>query len=149
MDLTNEQYNKIGLLSDTVLYSEAVGFARRFVQQREHDPLPISLSNGLMNIAEAGTYSDLIRFVEHQKDRDWPPGKLNIKEFYTTLEKDLKCLKQRMKEEFHLTSSGLSKRAAEEEENKLMSLLVREFIKHLVAENDYLRCTHLSRQEKP
>jgi hypothetical protein len=149
MALTNEQHNKIGLISDTVLYSEAVGFVRRFVQQREHDPLPTSLSNGLMDIARDSTYSRLISFVEHQKDRDWPPGKLDIKEFYTTLEKDLKRLKQRMKEEFHLTSSGLSKRAAEEEENELMSLLVREFITHLAAENDLLKLTHLSRQEEP
>jgi hypothetical protein len=134
MNLSNEQHNKIRLLSDTVLYNEAVDFVRRFVQ--EHSPLPKSQSSGLLNIAQPNNYPELISFVRHQRDRDWPSGKVDIKEFYTTLDKELMRLQRRVKDEFHLTSSGLSKKLASDEENELMGLLAREFIQHLAAEND-------------
>jgi len=142
MNLSNEQYNKIRLLSDTVLYSEAVDFVRRFVQ--EHSSLPKTQSNGLLNIAQPNNYPELISFVRHQRDRDWPPGKLDIKEFYTALDKELVRLQRRVKEEFLLTSSGLSRKLASEEENELMGLLVREFIQHLAAENDLFEAKNRS-----
>lgn len=135
------QLQKIWLLSDTVLYREAGDFIRKLVQEHDCDPLPTSQINGLLSIAESASYDALYQFVVHQRDRNWPPSKRDIKTFYTELELVLSQMqRRRLKEEFHLTSAGDGKSVNEirTEEKALMALLAREFIQHLVAENGLL-----------
>ncbi len=139
--LSNAQLQKIYLLSDTVLYPEAVSFMRKLVQEQECDPLPTSQVAGLLSIAEATRYDDLHRFVLHQRDRNWPPSKRDIKTFYTALEEVLSVMqRKRLKDEFHMMPDiqGHSVIEARQELDELMARLAREFIQHLVAENGLL-----------
>jgi hypothetical protein len=134
--LSREQLQKISLLSDTVLYPEAVAFIRRLVQEEDCDPLPTSQVTGLLSIAEASKYDELYRFVVHQRERNWPPSRSDIKKFYTELEKVLSLMqRKRLKDEFRLVTDGLSAGDARQESDTLMASLARDFIQHLVAEN--------------
>ena len=134
--LSKEQLQKISLLSDTVLYPEAVAFIRRLVQEEDCNPLPTSQVTGLLSIAEASKYDELYRFVIHQRERNWPPSRSDIKKFYTELEKVLSLMqRKRLKDEFRLVTDGLSAGDARQEADMLMASLAREFIQHLVAEN--------------
>lgn len=138
---TPAQLQKIWLLSDTVLYPEAVSFMRKLVQDQECDPLPASQVAGLLNVAESSKYDELYRFVVHQRDRDWPSSKRDIKTFYTALEQVLSLMqRKRLKDEFHLLADerGRSVSDIRQEINALMALLAREFIQHLLAENGAL-----------
>jgi hypothetical protein len=138
---TLEQLQKIWLLSDSVLYAEAVSFVRKLARDQDCDPLPASQVAGLFSIAEALKYDELYRFVIHQRDRNWPPSKRDIKTFYTALEEVLSRMqKKRLKDEFHLLTdaSGQSVNAIKQESAAMMALLAREFIQHLVAENNLL-----------
>lgn len=132
------QLQKIALLSDTVLYNEAVAFIRKLVREQDCVPLPTSQVNGLFSIAESANYDELYRFVVHQRDRNWPPSKRDIKTFYTALEQELSLMyRKRLKDEFLL----LTQQSAQEirkEANDIMALLAREYIQHLVAENGVL-----------
>jgi hypothetical protein len=135
------QLEKIWLLSDTILYPEAVSFIRKLVQDQQCDPLPASQVAGLLSIAESTRYDDLHRFILHQRDRNWPPSKRDIKTFYTALEETLSLMqRKRLKEEFHLVTGeqGRSVIEARQEQDELMALLAREFIQHLTAENGLL-----------
>ncbi len=135
------QLQKIGLLSDTVLYNEAVAFMHRLVRDQRCNPLPTSQVNGLLSIAEASRYDELYRFVVHQRDRNWPPSKRDIKTFYTALEQVLSQMqRRRLREEFHLLADvdGRSISDLRHEADELLALLAREFIQHLVAENGVL-----------
>src|SRR6266566_6943689 len=139
--LSNAQLQKIYLLSDTVIYPEAVTFIRKLVQEQGCDPLPTSQVAGLLNIAEAVKYDELHRFVLHQRDRNWPPSKRDIKTFYTALEEVLSLMqRKRLKDEFHLVTdeSGRSASEIRQESDALVALLAREFIQHLLAENGLL-----------
>lgn len=139
MELRDEQRKKIALLSDTVLYPEAVAFMQKLVREEERSPLPNSQVMGLLNAALSSKYSELNRFIIHQRDRNWSGSKSDIKEFYTVLEKFLSQMKQRrLKDEFQLLTSGLTSREASQESDELMALLAQEFIQHLVAENGLL-----------
>lgn len=138
MMASTAQLQKIALLSDTVLYNDAVAFIRKLVQEQDCDPLPTSQVNGLFSIAESASYDELYRFVVHQRDRNWPPSKRDIKTFYTALEQELSLMyRKRLKDEFLL----LTQQSAQElrkEANDLMALLAREYIQHLMAENGVL-----------
>ena len=139
--LSNAQLQKIYLLSDTVLYPEAVSFMRKLVQEQECDPLPASQVAGLLSIAEATRYDELHRFVLHQRDRNWPPSKRDIKTFYTVLEEVLSLMqRKRLKDEFHLMPDmqGRSVSEVRQEIDELLARLAHEFIQHLVAENGVL-----------
>jgi len=139
--LSNAQLQKIYLLSDTVLYPEAVSFMRKLVQEQECDPLPASQVAGLLSIAEATRYDDLHRFVLHQRDRNWPPSKRDIKTFYTALEEVLSLMqRKRLKDEFHMLPDVQQRGVIEarQELDELMARLAREFIQHLAAENGVL-----------
>jgi hypothetical protein len=139
--LSNAQLQKIYLLSDTVLYPEAVSFIRKPVQEQGCDPLPTSQVAGLLNIAEAVKYDELHRFVLHQRDRNWPPSKRDIKTFYAALEEVLSLMqRKRLKDEFHLMPDmqGRSVSEVRQEVDELLGRLGREFIQHLVAENGVL-----------
>jgi len=143
------QLQKIGLLSDTVLYSEAVAFIRKLVQDRECNPLPNSQVGGLLSIAESSSYDDLYRFVVHQRERNWPPGKRDIKTFYTALEEVFETMRRRrLKDEFHLLD-GVSAGEVRQETGALMALLAREFIQHLIAENGLLAAELADQRARP
>lgn len=135
-----EQLQKIWLLSDTVLYPEAVDFTQRLVQQGD-DPLPMSQVNGLLNITASRNYAELLHYILHQRDRNWPFAKMNIRRFYTSLEAVLgKMQRERLRNEFHLLRdvSGRSIEDIRQEMDILMALLAREFIQHVLAENGVL-----------
>jgi hypothetical protein len=135
------QLQKIWLLSDTVLYPEAVSFIHKLVEEQECNPLPSSQVSGLLSIAESTKYDELYRFVLHQRDRDWPPSRRDIKTFYTALEEVLSLMRRkRLKDEFHLVADaqGQSVHEMRQESDALMALLAREFIQHLMAENGLL-----------
>lgn len=134
------QLQKIWLLSDTVLYREAVDFVQRLVRQGD-DPLPLSQVNGLLNISDSKSYAELRHFVVHQRDRNWPFPKMNIKRFYTSLEAALEKMRnERLRNEFHLLRdvSGRSIEDIQQEIDALMVLLAHEFIQHMLAENAVL-----------
>jgi hypothetical protein len=132
---TPAQLQKIWLLSDTVLYPEAVAFMLKLVREQECDPLPASQVAGLLSIAESANYDELHRFVLHQRDRNWPPSKRDIKTFYTALEERLSLMqRKRLQDEFHVLGAG----DTHQEIKAMMALLAREFIQHLVAENGTL-----------
>ena len=139
--LSNAQLQKIYLLSDTVLYPEAVSFMQKLVRGQGCNPLPTSQVAGLLNIAEAVKYDELHRFVLHQRDRNWPPSRRDIKTFYTALEEVLLLMqRKRLKDEFHLMPDmqGRSLSEVRQEVDELLGRLAREFIQHLVAENGVL-----------
>ncbi len=134
-----EQLQKLWLLSDTVLYPEAIAFIRRLVQDEECAPLPASQVMGLLNVTNIPRYSELDTFIKHQRDRDWTPSKLDIKKFYTELEKILTAMKnKRIKDEFQLVPQDLSPRESSQQVDELMALLAHDFIQHLLAENGVL-----------
>ena len=134
--LSKEQVSEVGLLSDTILYPEAVALIRQLVRDEECDPLPTSQVTGLLNVATSATYDKLYAFVVHQRDRNWPASKSDIPKFYTALEKYLTIMqKKRLKDEFHLLTHGLNTKDAKEESDTLMVQLAQNFIQHLVAEN--------------
>lgn len=148
---TNAQLQKIWLLSDTVLYPEAVSFIHKLVEEQEGNPLPASQVSGLLNIAEASKYDELYRYVVHQRDRDWPPSRRDIKIFYTALEESLSLMqRKRLKDEFHLITDeqGRNPQERKQESDMLMALLAREFIQHLVAENGVLAATTADQRAK-
>ena len=136
MPLTTKQLEKISLLADTVLYPEAVAFIRQLVQEEECSPLPPSQVTGLLNIAASSQYNELYTFVVHQRDRDWPTLKSDIKKFYSALEKYLTLMqKRRLMDEFGLVTDRPNTRDAKQESDGLMAALAYDFIQHLVAEN--------------
>ena len=144
MTLSAAQLQKIWLLSDTVLYPEAVAFLSKLVKEKGCNPLPASQVSGLFSIADSHKYDELYRYVLHQRERDWPPARRDLKIFYTELEQVLSLMqRRRLKDEFHLLTAGSegSERSVSEirqEANELMAMLAREFIQHLLAENGVL-----------
>lgn len=148
---TPAQLQKIWLLSDTVLYPEAVSFIHKLVEDQECNPLPASQISGLLSIAESSKYDELYRFVAHQRDRDWPPLRRDIKIFYTALEEVLSLMRRkRLKDEFHLVADtqGQSTQEMRQESDALMALLAREFIQHLTAENGVLAAAAADQRAK-
>lgn len=135
---STEQLLKIALLSDTVLYREAIAFIQKFVRGEGGEPLPSSQINGLLGVAESSKYDELYRFVTHQRDRDWPPRKRFLKTFYTGLEELLSVMQRKRLREDFLLQSGERSNESRRESGELMALLAREFIQHLVAENGLL-----------
>jgi hypothetical protein len=147
---TAAQLQNIWLLSDTVLYPEAVSFMHRLIRDQECRPLPASQVAGLLSIAEAYKYDELYNFVIHQRDRNWPPRQRDIKTFYTALEETLTNMTKRLRGDFHLLAGGrkLGNQSGPEE-NELMALLAREFIQHLIAENGLLAAKTENQYTKP
>jgi hypothetical protein len=138
MPLTNEQVQKISLLSDTVLYREAVAFMQRLVNELGCNPLPPTQINGLLHIADGANYAGLSTFVVHQRDRNWTGSKVDIRTFYVELEKMFSEMRRkRLSDEFSLATAATSN----QEKDEIMIALAREFIQHLVAENGLLVAT--------
>lgn len=155
MEPTTEQTQQISVLSDLVLYAEAVVFIRRFVEGQQPAQLPPAIASlqrilgdephdlphttqvvGLLNIANAATYGELTRYIVHQRSRTWTGSRKDTKPFYDALERYFVDMRrQRLKDEFHLISEGLTSRDVNQQSDQLMLLLAREFIQHLAAEH--------------
>jgi hypothetical protein len=133
--LSQKHLQKIELLSDTVLYPESVAFVRRMIQKEKCNPLPATQVNGLLNIALTLNYGNVQHFVEHQRERNWPSSKRDIKTFYTHLEQELTRLEQRLDTDFSLAKDEHGRRVSSEDEREMLGLLTREYIQHLLAEN--------------
>lgn len=146
MVLTLAQVRKIDVISDTVLYPQAAALVKQLIEDEECDPLPSSQVNGLLNVAGANTYNDLYSFVIHQRDRNWTTSKMDIKKFYTALEKYLSDMaRQRVKAEFHLIPEGLDAKRTKQITEAMMAVLAKDFIQHFVAENNR-RAAYISRR---
>ena len=131
-----EQMDILWNLSDEVLYPEAVAFIHRLVDEEDCMPLPVSQVTGLLNIANASSYSELNQFIRHQCERDWQASKKDIKTFYTELDKLFTTIKnKRVREDFHLVSSGTNTKEMNKEIDELMALVAHEFFQHLITEN--------------
>ncbi len=135
MALTNEQHKKIYLLSDTVLYPEAVALMRRLVEDDEVRQLPKnSQIMGLLNIIKSAKYDDVLDFINRQIER-------SVDEvFYDKLRQELnKIHRKRMQNEFQLVIPQPTRREEDAQKKELMLLLAREFIQHVIAETGMLR----------
>ncbi len=147
--LSEAQLQKIDLLSDTILYSEAVAFMRRLVNEEDCSPLPTSQVKGLQSIAESYQYPEIHRYIVHQFERNWPDSKRSIKVLYTELDRLFTTMKnQRLRGEFHLVAEGRSKQETDKEIDALMAALSREFIQHMVAENGMLEVEERARNAR-
>jgi hypothetical protein len=135
---TLEQLQKLYYLSDEVLYPEAESFIQRFVKKDGNPTLPASQVMGLLNIANASSYSELEHFIRHQHGRNWTASKSYIKTFYDELEKVFATLRKRARDEFDLLQYEPGHKLAKPENNDVMIWLAREFIQHLIAENGLL-----------
>lgn len=134
--VSSEQRQILWNASDETLYPEAVALLQRLVNEKECMPLPASQVAGLLNIANASSYSELSHFIRHQRERNWPESKKDIKVFYTELEERLTTFKKKwLPERFPLNQSGKSAKEVNLESDELMALVAREFIQHLMAEN--------------
>jgi len=126
-------------LSDMVLYPEAVAFMRRLIYDEECMPLSSAQVNGLQNVANTASYADLERFIKHQRDRNWPESKRDIKILYTELDKFFTTMKnKRLRDEFRLLQGKHHVQEVNQEIDELMALVAHDFIQHLVAENGLL-----------
>jgi hypothetical protein len=147
--LSPAQEQKLSYLSDTVFYPEAVGFLHRLVQQEGCNPLQNSQVTGLRNVARSVIYSELLRYIQHQKNRDWQTNKQDLKVFYSELEIYLTTLRnKRLRTEFHLVSDGLTNREMITQIDELMGHVAAEFLQHLLAENGLLQQKQ-KQQKKP
>lgn len=136
---TLDQLQKLWLVSDSVLYPEAVAFIRRLVREEDCMPLPASQVAGLFSISNSGSYADFSRFIRHQRDRNWPESRKDIKTFYTELEKHLTGIRnKRLRDEFHLIQPQETAKATQQETDDMMILVAHDFIQHIIAENGLL-----------
>ncbi len=132
--ITQKEQEKIRLLSDTELYPQAVEFMRGIARA-----LPTTQINGLLNVSLANTYDRLKEFVEAQPKRaTWKTSERHIPEFYKRLTQKFKELEKHVPAIIALRQEKAS--AADKETVKME--LAREFIQHLLAENDYMRATN-------
>lgn len=140
---SEQQLRQLWFLSDDVLYPEAVAFMQRLVNEQGHATLPASQVMGLLNIANASIFSELLRFIRHQQERTWPESKKDIPVFYAGLEKWLTTFRnRRLKDVFDLGPGN-------QEVDELMALVSRDFIQHLVVENGILAVRKTSPRTQP
>jgi hypothetical protein len=135
MELTETQYKRIWLVSDTVLYPEAVIFMSELVEHEEVKQLPKDAQMmGLLNIIKSSKYDDVLDYINHQIVRN-----IDVV-FYKKLLQELKKMQQkRMQEEFQLIIPQSPTQAENAEKKELLLLLAREFIQHIIAESDMLQ----------
>lgn len=116
----------IRLISDTVLYQDAVDFVA------ENEMPEDSQLNGLLEYSRR--WDQLKSFIERQENREWPDKKKHYKDFYSRLSIYLKALRNRTKNEFKLIPADLSRREEQEKMNEIFPLLAQEYTSHLVAD---------------
>ena len=126
MKPTPEQKVQIRLLSDGQLYDQAVTFVK------QNDTLENKQMAGLLEFSRS--WQELLKFVRHQKGRDWQRNKAYYADFYTQLEQQLEQLRAKVKSEYGMVPHGLTKKETSRHTEYFAGLLAREFIQHLVAE---------------
>jgi vacuolar-type H+-ATPase subunit C/Vma6 len=128
MELTDAQRKKIWLVSDTVLYPEAVTFVREVAEDEDVRELPKTAQiMGLLNIIKSSRYDDVVKYINHQIERNVD------RVFYEKLRQVLSAMQRtRMQEEFQLVTAQATKREEDAEKKELLLLLTREFIQHVV-----------------
>jgi hypothetical protein len=131
--ITEQEQEKIRLLSDIELYPQAVELMHGVARQ-----LPQTQINGLLNVSLANTYDELERFIEHQRIRTtWRREDVHIPDFYKRLAQKLKQL-----ETYALSiMKSRAEQPSREDMQTLKMLLAREFIQHVLAENAYMGAT--------
>lgn len=131
--ITEQEQEKIRLLSDTELYQQAVEFMHGVARQ-----LPQTQINGLLNVSLANTYDELERFIERQHTRTtWRREDAHIPDFYKRLTQKLKQLEA-------YAQSIIKARVGQPSQKDMQTLkmlLAREFIQHVLAENAYMGAT--------
>ncbi len=104
-------------------------------QLERRPPLPNTQIHGLLNVAQANTFSELKKFIKHQHSgRTWQDKNAHVKVFYEDLERAIEKLPEFAKSE-GLIAEGLSTEQIKKEVQKISGLLACEFIQHLAAEN--------------
>lgn len=129
--ITQKEEEKLYILSDTELYPQAVEFMRGIARK-----LPATQINGLLNVSLGNnSYDQLKRFADSQYKRStWKPGERHIPDFYRRLTLKFKDL-----EKYALTILNLrTEKASAAEQEEMKMAVAREFIQHLLAENDYM-----------
>lgn len=134
MTITEEQMRLLRALSDVELYRQAIDFLNQIVEMEgepgPRPPLPNTQIHGLLNVAQANTYSALKKFIKHQhSERSWDKKNAHIEIFYKDLDREIEKLPPIAEREGVLTE------ASREEREKIKHLLACEFIQHLAAEN--------------
>ena len=131
--ITQKEQETIRFLSDTELYPQAVEFMHGIARA-----LPTAQINGLLNVSSANTYDLLKEFVEYQSSRStWKASERHIPEFYRRLTRKFQDLEKNALAILALRQEKAS--SADKEAIKME--LTREFIQHLLAENDYMIAT--------
>ncbi|MCL4298482.1 MAG: hypothetical protein KJ077_22285 [Anaerolineae bacterium] len=127
---TPDQTQKIRLLSDGVLYREALEFIKTQ-----------GIVDGQKQMTSLTRYTqswaDLTHFVEHQEERDWPGKRAYYKQFYAALRDYLKSVRQRVEAEWFPPPRELTKTDKQQWLDHFSILVGREFAQHLAAENLY------------
>lgn len=132
--ITQKEQEAIHFLSDTELYPQAVDFMHRIAKA-----LPTAQINGLLNVSLASTYDRLKEFVEAQSKRTtWKSDEKHIPEFYRRLTQQFAALE----EHAHAILALRQEKASSVDEEAVKMELAREFIQHLLAENDYMEATN-------
>jgi hypothetical protein len=138
MQLTEQK--KIILLSDGQLYRDAVSFVSKQNPLRETQVTKSQLS-GLENIVRSHSFAQILGYINHQLGRDTLND--DLREFYQNLLPYLEGLPS-MVEEHKFVSipenpSRAARRELREKIDQYAYLMAKEFIQHLVAENNYQR----------
>lgn len=128
--ITEQEQEKIQVLSDTELYKQAEELMRSIGRT-----LPPTQINGLLNVSLANTYKELEEFVEHQRQRTtWPSDARHVPDFYFKLSRKLQSLGSYLP----AITQHRQEKLSQADEQTLKMLLAREFIQHLLAENAYM-----------
>lgn len=122
---------RVRLLEDGDLYRSAITFVRAQHKIENKQLL------GLLEYSRS--WEELIRFVQHQKGRDWgEPGrgnKAHYREFYTALDNHLnQNIRSLVRSDTNFVPINLTKKDTDRLVNYFSGLLARSFIQHLVAE---------------
>lgn len=137
MKVAAEQSQKIRLLSDEVLYHDAVSFAKEHVNSKVSE----TQLRGLQNAVGAGDSAETFRYIDNRLERDTTSDEL--REFYESLKNYLNGLPERVEETQLVVrpeKMGRTQRKQVNEEIKRYTyLLAKEFIQHLVAQYNYQR----------
>ena len=128
---TVEEWQRIRVLSDTVLYDRAVAFAAAV------PPVENKQVNSLLEFSRS--IFDLATYVKHQRDRKWTEREANLKKFYTALYDAVFDIVRDTKDVWKLVPAGLSKVETQKRTGIFATLLAREFVQHLTAELLYAR----------
>ncbi len=132
--ITQKEQETIRILSDTELYPQAVEFMRGIAKA-----LPSTQINGLLNVSLANTYDRLKEFVEYQSERaTWKATEKHIPDFYKRLTRKFTEL-----ERYALVAiADRPEKVSWEDKEAVKMELTREFIQHLLAENDFMIATN-------